>query len=230
MIDVYYMDINEETGGDLYEKLLGACAPGKREEAEQYVREADRRRTVYGEALSRYMIAKRTGMRMRDIEIGRNPYGKPFVQGDGDLHYNVSHSGSLVACGLDRQAIGIDVEQVQNIDMVLAEQFFHIREYSYILSREFGQRMNALYDFWTLKESYVKYLGVGLYMPLNSFYFSIDGPSVTLNAKDSVSPYFQRCHIREQYKLAVCTGRPVPVRLQQLSLHEIIVHIDRESG
>lgn len=110
----------------------------------------------------------------RSLKFRKNIHGKPeveWLQSDDwyppQLHFNISHTASLVACGVTMDyPIGIDVEEKQrklkhNISS-FARRFF---------SRQEVQLLNSISDpelqrqefikLWTLKEAYVKALGMG---------------------------------------------------------------------
>ncbi|WP_405110996.1 4'-phosphopantetheinyl transferase superfamily protein [Paenibacillus sp. FSL K6-1217] len=229
MAELYYIDIEEEISAEGYQTLLGICASDKREAINKYRYEADRKRTLYGEALARFMIAKQAGVRMKDIEFGRNPYGKPYVKDQNEVFYNISHSGKYVVCGLDIEDIGVDIEEIREIDLDIAKRFFHVKEYADIVSREISEQIPRLYDFWTLKESYIKYLGVGLSKPLDSFYFILNGQSIHLCSKEDHAVYFHRYLIQDNYRLAACISRPDPINMEKISLHDLAAYIDGES-
>jgi len=229
MADIYYINIEEAVGYEGYEKLMGVCAVGKREAVSKYRLEADQKRTVYGEVLARFMVAKKAGIRMKEIQVGRNAYGKPHVKDRSGIYYNISHSGKYVVCGLAAGSLGIDIEEVRPIDLDIAKSFFHPKEYDYIVSRETDQQIDSLYDFWTLKESYIKYLGVGLNKSLDSFYFNLAGPTIEFYSKENHPAYFYRYGIEDNYKLAVCVGsRPAHITLEPISLDEILFFLDGE--
>lgn len=83
------------------------------------------------------------------------------------MHFNISHTTSLIACGIAMHAhIGIDIEEkkrntTKNI-LSLARRYFTSSEIDYLaeISDLDAQRMEFL-KLWTLKEAYVKALGMG---------------------------------------------------------------------
>lgn len=227
MIEMYYVDIEEEISCQNHDILLGICSREKRMEANRFRFESDRKRAVYGEALARYMIAGKTGLTLNELIFDKNRYGKPYIRGQHRIFFNLSHSGRYVICGLDQEEIGIDIEEVKSIDLGIARKFFHASEYAYLLSREQEQRMNALFELWTLKESYIKFLGVGLQKPLDAFYFNLEGPSVELHSDDRIPALIQSCTIKGSYKLAVCADSPGPIRVRQISVKDIVSSIGR---
>ncbi|KAF7094491.1 hypothetical protein CFC21_096796 [Triticum aestivum] len=97
------------------------------------------------------------------------------------LHFNISHTSSLIACGIAMDAnIGIDIEENKRKKtksiLSLARRFFtpsgtdYLAEISdsYVQEKEF-------FKLWTLKEAYVKALGLGLSSaPLNGFSIKLE--------------------------------------------------------
>jgi 4'-phosphopantetheinyl transferase len=126
---------------------------------------------VHRDVLSRYLDCSRDDIRFTD-----NPFGKPFLDDAGGgraLEFNLSHAGDLVLVGLCcGRRIGIDVEQILPMDDILAiaESYFTPQECAFIFGhRQDSGRESAFWSCWTRKEAYVKAVGRGLSIPLNSF-------------------------------------------------------------
>lgn|GEM_PF-202345 len=228
MIEMVFVDIEEEVSSQDHDTLLGICSLEKRMEANRFRCESDRKRAVYGEALARYMVAGKIGLSMNELIFDKNRYGKPYIRGQQRIFFNLSHSGRYVICGLDQEEIGIDIEEVKSMDFGIARKFFHANEYTYLLSREPEQRMDALFELWTLKESYIKFLGVGLQKPLDAFYFNLEGSSVELHSSDRIPAFIQSCTIKGSYKVAVCADSPGPIQVRQISIKDIVSSVGRE--
>jgi 4'-phosphopantetheinyl transferase len=105
-----------------------------------------------------------------DIEISVDEYGKPYLIGHPDFHFNISHAGRYVVCAFSDAPVGIDVEIVASVDMKIAERFFARREQEYVFSQtsESARRV-AFHRVWTMKEAYIKREGRGLNIQLPSF-------------------------------------------------------------
>ncbi|KAD4981895.1 hypothetical protein E3N88_18566 [Mikania micrantha] len=138
-------------------------------------------RALVRTTISRYQIHSHVSP--RSLVFRKNTHGKPEViwehSDDGhpsQLHFNLSHTSSLIACGVTiGSPIGIDVEEKQrtmksNI-LSFAKRYFSCEEVevlSAILDPEV-QRQEFL-KLWTLKEAYVKALGIGFSgAPFNTF-------------------------------------------------------------
>ena len=52
-----------------------------------------------------------------------NEYGKPFINYPTNLHLSISHSGNWITCIVDDNPVGIDVEEIKQIDFNIAERF-----------------------------------------------------------------------------------------------------------
>ena len=105
------------------------------------------------------------------------PHGKPALAGPGeDIPFNPSHT-----CGLALVAIagigrgGIDAETVRSEVEVedLSRRFFAPDEADEILALSPDARLAAFFTCWTRKEAFVKSLGGGLSVPLDSFQVSV---------------------------------------------------------
>ncbi|PNZ91194.1 4'-phosphopantetheinyl transferase, partial [Staphylococcus delphini] len=108
-----------------------------------------------------------------------------------------SHSGKWIICAIHSQKIGVDIEKVRYLDFNILIQSFSKYEKSYFTNVGEDDISKTFFYIWTLKESYVKALGKGLYIPLNSF--TIKNPflendiSVYTNYYDN-NFYFKKYH------------------------------------
>ncbi|MDM8569583.1 4'-phosphopantetheinyl transferase superfamily protein, partial [Thiotrichales bacterium HSG1] len=87
--------------------------------------------------------------------------------------FNLSHTQGLIACAIVlRQDIGIDIENVNrnSANRDIAKRFFSAQEVVDLSSKP----THSFFDYWTLKESYIKACGMGLSLPLHKFTFHLD--------------------------------------------------------
>ena len=149
-----------------FDRLIRHSQEEYRQRAEKMPRPAAEN-LLLGEALARRMICERIGETPENLEFGRSTHGKPFLRGRDDVHFNISHSGDFIACALSPAPIGIDVQTLVPANLKVAKRFFTEDEYNYIVEEDSSARFCRV---WTMKESYVKYLGSGISaMPLRSF-------------------------------------------------------------
>jgi 4'-phosphopantetheinyl transferase len=159
---------------DAYRSLL---APDESERAQRFVHEADRTRFVIGRALARTMLS----------ELGQAPpHAWPFVidehgrpelaerpAGAPDLRFNLTHTEGLVACAVTiGREVGIDVECIgRRMTHDVPERFFSPREVADLRALPADDQDTVFFDYWTLKEAYIKARGLGLALPLRQFTF-----------------------------------------------------------
>lgn len=127
----------------------------------------------------RQILSSYTEQNPQDIQFIHNQYGKPFLQGANDLVFNLSHTQSAIVCAVlhhENALLGVDVEQIRSIPDLpsLCEYAFHPQEAQRVLALDSSQQQDTFYTYWTLKEAYIKAIGMGLSKSLQSFYFQQD--------------------------------------------------------
>lgn len=128
----------------------------------------DRIRYMTGRILTRMLSAHYLQRDIREINIEKGTYGKPFIicNAGEKLHYNLSHSGEYVTLAFTFIGkVGVDIEEEKELqDYKNIAKNFHEREYCKVNS------LHEFYKLWTSKEAYLKALGLGLQKSLKSFY------------------------------------------------------------
>lgn len=95
---------------------------------------------------------------MPPLEINFGEGGKPALA-DGPA-FSLSHSGERVLCALSDEAVGADLQQLHPYNPALARRFFTGTEADWLEAQR--ERDLAFSLLWSLKESYVKFLGSGI--------------------------------------------------------------------
>ncbi len=149
-----------------YEPLLRQISPERRERIARMKFPRKKTISLVTELLIRSEISKALGMPRSSIEFEYNEYGKPLLKGGG-YFFSVSHSGDFVAFAGADSPVGVDIQTVGRADHRVAERFFTSEEYAAICAAPSPER--EFFRIWTLKEAYVKMLGVGMAAPFNSF-------------------------------------------------------------
>ncbi|WP_033708578.1 4'-phosphopantetheinyl transferase superfamily protein [Bacillus cereus] len=202
------MKIPKNIGNHLFNQFSNLISNEKRERMKRLLNLCDINRTLIGDLLIRSLVCQKYKISNEEIRFIYNEYGKPFVENFSDFHFNISHSGEWVVCGTANSNVGIDIEKVSEIEALkLANEFFSDEEFYDISSMNSDEQINYFYDIWTLKESYIKTIGKGLYIPLNSF--SIKKESRTLISYKNIPKdfYFRQYSIEPNYKISACAAR-----------------------
>lgn len=210
--------------------LMSALPVDKQQRIHRFIHKKDALRTLIADILSRWMICCELNIKNREIQFTTNEYGKPLLQHYDKLHYNQSHSGNWVVSALDYAPIGIDVEEIgQEADLDIAEHFFSEQECRDLFALKASEQRDYFFDLWTLKESYIKAVGSGLSLPLDSFTIRRDHRtrSFALDVAHCTNVDFHPCHFRQypldpDYKLSVCAkSDSFPVQPQILHFDEL---------
>lgn len=184
--------------------LMQGVSEAKQKKVLRFYHLDDAYRSIIGELLIRFILKQREGYGAT-LEFSSNVYGKPFIKNVPSFHYNLSHSGEWVVCVTGKQPVGIDIEKVGSANIKMAKQVFTDREYQGL--QHANSQVEAFYDLWTIKESYVKAVGKGLSIPMNSFEVSMNGSGNVMITDEKVEEKIscRKFHIEDDYKSAVCT-------------------------
>lgn len=164
------------------------------EEQQRYERfrfERDRHIYLVAHAMTRALLARAlTESDPRRLRFCQGPHGRPELAAmeasSNPLRFNLSHTHGMVACGLTWGAdIGVDVEHVdRRLDMEsLAPNVLASGELEQLRRLPHSGRRARFFEFWTLKEAYLKAVGQGLGLPLASIDFRPEGPSPVRGAQ-----------------------------------------------
>ncbi|RKI69328.1 4'-phosphopantetheinyl transferase superfamily protein [bacterium 1xD42-67] len=93
-------------------------------------------------------------------ELARRPGGKPFFPSREDLCFNLSHSGDLALCALDRAPVGADIQMVRAWRPGLPRRVCSQRELDWLEQQP--DLWSAFALLWALKEARAKESGQGL--------------------------------------------------------------------
>jgi 4'-phosphopantetheinyl transferase len=142
--------------------------------------ERHRHQYLITRAMIRTLLARYTGIPAKDLVFQKNEYGRPELipeQRKLPIHFNLSHTDGLIACGVVlKREIGVDVEDItRGGDLVkIADRFFSPMEVHDLNTVEESRQEARFFDYWTLKESYIKARGMGLSIPLDQFGFIVN--------------------------------------------------------
>ncbi len=218
------LDFRETIDPAVLERLLNCVAPEKKERLKRFYRREDTLRGLFADLLSRDMIRQKTGLKNEDIRFTTNEYGKPFLKERDDVQFNLSHSGVWVVGVIDQPPVGIDVEQVQDIDLDISKNYFSPDEHEDLMSKP--DKFDYFFTLWSLKESYIKILGKGLSHPLNAFSIKFLNPEeifIKVGGRRIEDKFFRQYDIDKSYKLGVCAARErFPDQVKKLTPSQLI--------
>lgn len=156
------------------EEYLNSISPERQKKALGFKSMRSKSLSVGAEVLLQKAVLKSFGI-SEQLKIIKGEHGKPALRDHPNIHFNISHSGNFVACALSSQSVGVDIEQIGRVGVQLAKRFFHQEEVAWILAQPVEKQQLGLCDLWSIKESYMKYIGKGFTLPMNAFFVKITG-------------------------------------------------------
>lgn len=168
-VDVWLSSVEPKKDSDACHDLLDDA---ERVRAERYHFERDRLRYVNRRAFVRSVLAHYLGIEPAMVRIRTSQHGRPELDAASDLVFNASHSEGLTAVALTSgRSVGVDIERLRHVEgaLELARGLFRPCELEAVRSAPTAQRSAVFLAFWTRKESYVKAVGRGLSIPLDTF-------------------------------------------------------------
>ena len=156
-----------------------ALSADERQRAARFRFDVHRDRYVAGRAALRHLLARYLGVGADELSFRYSAHGKPALHGSAaaaGVCFNVSNAeGTALAAFTLRRRLGVDLEAIRPMPdwAELASQFFSPAENEALRALPPGVREAAFFTCWTRKEAYVKALGGGLSIPLDSFDVSL---------------------------------------------------------
>jgi 4'-phosphopantetheinyl transferase len=145
-----------------------------------------RDRYVMGRGSLRMVLGETLGLPPVAVPIIRGHRGRPMLDADDTLDFNVSHTHDIALIGIVRDAqIGVDVERLdRGINVAgIARKFLTSSERSTLAPLDADDARRALLALWTCKEAMSKATGDALSAPFSSIGVELRGePRVVAGA------------------------------------------------
>lgn len=168
------------------------------EEKISHSRQSEAARRLLAQALDE-RIPGRTG----DLHLEKDESGKPFLPEYPQIHVSISHSGPFAACAVGDAPVGVDIQiWKKGVSLEKVGRKLHPEERRALSEAEEEERIRIFYDIWVRKESFLKAVGTGLLLPLDSF-LAADRVVQSVREED----YFIRQYrLEEECSIAVCAA------------------------
>ena len=149
----------------------------RREKIDFYRFDKDKKLSAGAYLLLRKLLSEENITKPR-FKTGK--YGKAYISNHENIYFNLSHAGKMVLCAISDKEVGTDIEYIDPaIDLNIAKNFFYNSEYERIMNGE--NKPDEFFKYWVLKESYMKYTGLGMNLSLDSFEIILED---TITLKD----------------------------------------------
>ena len=220
VVDIRWLDVAAITATD-WPRLEMLLDPQERARAARFHFEHDRHCYAAAHALLRSMLSEQVPVPPSDWSFTTNPQGKPetvMPPGYPRLRVNLSHTRGLAAAVLTvDHDVGIDVEWCErgNLTLDIADRFFAPAEVAALNALPVERLNDGLFAFWTLKEAFIKAVGLGLSLPLDDFAFTLEPLAIGFPpGREIPGPWlFQRFRPTDTHAMALALRHPDPARV-----------------
>ncbi|KAH8741280.1 hypothetical protein FG386_000187 [Cryptosporidium ryanae] len=140
----------------------------------------DKMRSLTSIMLIRVYMGNYCGIPPNKLKIVRENGEKPYIlfeeENKYNIHFNISHDNEIVVIAISKFIIGVDIMKLELPDrkrnenrienethvsrfLLNMKNVFSDSEWNYI-----DKDISKFMEYWTIKESFVKCVGVGLYI------------------------------------------------------------------
>lgn len=185
--DVHLWQVNPDkiTQPELLSKYKNLLSDDETIKQQRYKFSHDRHDALITRAFVRDLLSYYADIAPNDWRFDKGEKDKPeIVNPPLPLRFNISHTKGLIICAVTLEDdIGCDVENTtrSNDVLAIANRYFSAIETTELFSLPKEQQRHRFFDYWTLKESYIKAWGLGLAIPLKDFSFNITDAIVEKN-------------------------------------------------
>lgn len=175
-----------------FSRAISCIQLEEKDRLDRFVFKKDVKSSLIGRLLMRKFVNEYTDIPYDKVVLTRDKNNKPIVKNTGiNIHFNVSHQGdySVLAGEIRNVLLGVDIMKLEYTGGKQLSEFFRImnRQFSSSEWREIYGTSSSTEDeqlamflrHWTLKESYVKALGVGITISLKSLDFRTNSKLVS---------------------------------------------------
>lgn len=217
-VHVWHLD-PDRLGAEALERCRAVASPEERRQEQRFRVEPPRLLYLAARGLLRTRLALYTGIEPPAWRFALGRWGRPEVEapdGFSWLRFNLSHTRGRVVCALARGVeVGVDVEDSERGGRLLdvAHRYFAPAEIEELFRLPEPERLARFFDYWTLKEAYIKARGMGLALPLSRFAFGLGRPGpIRIRLEPDVGDdadawQFERLHWPPRHEAAVAVRR-----------------------
>eukprot|EP00123_Amoebidium_parasiticum_P021666 comp7150_c0_seq1/m.2872 comp7150_c0_seq1/g.2872 ORF comp7150_c0_seq1/g.2872 comp7150_c0_seq1/m.2872 type:complete len:305 (-) comp7150_c0_seq1:432-1346(-) len=167
---------------------IACIQPEEKERISRFVYQKDARLALAGRLLLRRAAGHRLGIGWEDIALSRTKANKPYVANEVDdeakgYSFNVAHHGNFTVLAAEKgRDVGVDVmtfdppDPPETVDSLLALMRPQLSDNEWDEIYQSQSPLEHFYRIWTLKEAYIKAVGLGLQIDLGQLDFHQSNP------------------------------------------------------
>ena len=158
--ELFFVKVNNPIDENTFRYLLGFVQAEKKERILKQKIKQNADNMLVGELLAKTAIKNVFGIDIKKQKFVLSPLGKPHLDNNSGVHFNISHSGEYVACAVSDKPVGIDIQKIKKFKSKVAERVCNEKELRQI--EESDDKESEFAKIWTQKEAVVKMYGLGI--------------------------------------------------------------------
>lgn len=222
---VWITEPERVTDPRLLEAYLALLDGAERDRHLRFHFEKHRRQYLVSHALVRLCLSRYAAVPPEAWSFRANAYGCPELAGQGSpkLRFNLSHTDGMTLFAVTREEdVGVDVEDTlrPGETVAIADRFFAPAEVATLRALPMERQRERFFEYWTLKEAYIKARGMGLSLPLEQFAFELQPeqpPRISFDPRlhdDPATWRFLQLRLSARHQAALAVRRPAGQGLQ----------------
>jgi len=177
-VHIWLIEPAKVSDGKLLNALQGLLSKTEIEKVQRYRLAKAKHTALITRAFVRIVLSQYTDVPAQKWSFNISSHGKPEISRPPiPLSFNLSHNDDLIICAvsLDKK-IGCDIESLSRKISIeaIAQRYFSATEFNALTALSPTLQRRRFFEYWTLKEAFVKATGMGISQGLESFSFTID--------------------------------------------------------
>ncbi len=203
---LYALDLRQRTQA-WWEACAETLPEERRDRAKRCKQAEDRIRIIGAGWLLQYGLAQE-GIPGEEQVFGKNQYGKPELSGQ-QVQFSLSHTGNWAVCAVGSTPLGVDVEHPR-CSPAVAARWFPEKEVKQVGGLPPEEQKWALCRLWTAREAFLKALGCGLTVPMNSFGVKLSADGAMLEQTLTSQKFLLHEYQLPDSRICLCTTERRP--------------------
>lgn len=188
-VHVWLIEPAKVSDDKLLNALKGLLSNTEIEKVQRYRLAKAKHTALITRAFARTVLSQYADVPAQKWLFNIGAHGKPEINRPPfPLSFNLSHNDDLIICAvcLDKN-IGCDTESLSRKISIkaIAQRYFSATEFDALMALSPALQTRRFFEYWTLKEAFVKATGMGISQGLESFNFTI-GKAETGQFNDNI--------------------------------------------
>jgi len=211
-IHVWLIEPGKVTNNELLNKLKRLLSDNEIEKVQRYRLPKAQHSALITRVFVRLVLSQYTNIAPQKWVFNIGSQGKPAISTPPlPLSFNLSHNDDMIICAvcLDKK-IGCDIESLSRKISIkaIAQRYFSKIEFETLMALPPASQRRRFFEYWTLKEAFVKATGLGISQGLESFNFTI-GEAKKHQLNDNIQINFsQSCNEQDHQQWYNCLLYP----------------------